>query len=180
MIEPEADITAQFEADMARLGNRVILRPQVRMRCWTHAGRVGADTLQIDFVGELEGRLLGFEMKRAPDRCAVLGGYLAQASQYAAGIIGANAADRVPQAWIGKPLVAVFVRTKMTDANQHLLDHARASHRLFGPLNVGFVVRERRGICLRLCAERFWTEWSGYHGAFENKLSRVGSGVFQA
>jgi len=162
-LETEAEISADLVSELTRLGpERCVFRPEVRMLCWTHATRSKADVLRIDFVAELEGRLIGIEVKKPPEHSSDLGRYLLQSAQYAAGVIAANVAD-VPQHWIGKPLVAVFLRTKLTGAHERLRDHAATAPRLFGPANVGFVTKERRGLCLRLCAERFWTEWSGYH-----------------
>lgn len=149
------------------------------MLCWTHSSRAKPDSLRIDFIIELEGRLLGVEVKRPPEHSSDLGRYLVQSAQYAVGVIGANTAD-IPQSWIGRPIEAVFIRTKLTGAHQRLREHAYAAHRLFGPANVGFLTIERRGICLRLCAERFWTEWRGYHQGMLTKVSRVGSGQFTA
>lgn len=176
-LESEAEISAQLEVDLNRLGGRCTYRKEVRMICWTHAQRSKADVLRIDYVAELEGRLLGIEVKKAPEKSADLGRYLLQAAQYSAGVISANRAE-IPQTWIGKPLVAVFLRTKLTGAHERLRDHAACAPRLFGPANVGFVTRERRGLCFRLSAERFWTEWSGYHQGMLNKASRVGNGSF--
>ena len=149
------------------------------MVCWTHSLRAKADILRIDFVAELDGRLLGIEVKKPPEHSRDLGLYMVQSAQYAAGVIGANVAD-VPQEWIGRPLEAVFIRTKLTGAHQRLRDHTYAAHRLFGPANVGFVTRERRG-CACACAP----SGSGPNGAVTiracyGKVSRIGSGLFTA
>lgn len=175
--QTEAEISAELVADLRRLGDRCLFRPEVRMLCWTHAMKSKPDPLRIDFVAELDGRILGIEVKRAPTRASELGQYLLQASQYAVGVIAANPAN-VPQKWTGRPVEAVFVRTKLTRCDEFMHSHAMAAHRLFGAANVGFVTREARGLCLRLCAERFWTEWSGYHQGMLTKITRVGSGRF--
>jgi hypothetical protein len=175
--QSEAEISAELVADLRRLSDRCLFRSEVRMLCWTHAMKGKPDPLRIDFVMELEGRILGIEVKRAPTRAAELGQYLLQASQYAVGVIAANGAE-VPQKWTGRPLEAVFVRTKFTRADEYMRQHAFAAHRLFGAANVGFLTREARGLCLRLCGERFWTEWTGYHQGMLAKVTRAGSGTF--
>jgi hypothetical protein len=177
--QTEAEISAELVADLHRLGDRCLFRPEVRMLCWTHARKGNPDPLRIDFIMELDGRILGIEVKRAPARASELGQYLLQASQYAVGVIAANAAS-VPQKWTGRPVEAVFVRTKLTRCDDFMKQHAMAAHRLFGPANVGFVTKESRGLCLRLCGERFWTQWSGYHQGMLAKITRVGSGKFGA
>jgi len=177
-LESEAEISAWLEAELTRLTeSRCVFRREVRMLCWTHSARAQADTLRIDFVAEIEGRLIGIECKKAPSQQVDLGRYLLQSGQYANGIIGAN--THIPQQWTGRPLVAVFLRTKLTGAHEGIRNHAYCAHRLFGPANVGFLTKEKRGLCLRLSGERFWTEWSGYHQGMLNKNARIGSGSFQ-
>ena len=110
-VETEAQISAELVGELTKLGERCTFRPEVRMVCWTHSLRAKADILRIDFVAELDGRLLGIEVKKPPEHSRDLGLYMVQSAQYAAGVIGANVAD-VPQEWIGRPLEAVFIRTE--------------------------------------------------------------------
>jgi len=170
----EKELSAELRATLDRLGSRCVYHTEVGVACWTHGLRKQADRLRIDYALELDGRLLGIEVKAPPDKCADLGRDLLQCAQYAAGYITSNRAE-VPQSWIGRPFEAVFLCTRAGDADDMLLDHFRSSHRLFGPSNVGLVMRERRGLCLRLCAARFWTEWSGYHQGMLRKGIRVGN-----
>lgn len=174
----ETALSAAFANHLTRLRDRCVWRAEVWMRCWTHAACERADRLRIDYVAELDGRLVGFEIKAPAESAADLGRQLVQCSQYAAGIIAANHAD-VPQGWIGKPLIGVFLRTTVGRADEFMRDHLRCAPRLYGAANVGFAVFENRGLCLRLCGERFWTEWRGYHQGMLDKTSRRGNGKFR-
>lgn len=175
----EAEISAQLRSELDRLGDRCIWRSEVWMLCWTHTTRAQADRLRIDYVAELDGRLIGIEAKAPAEHAADLGRHLLQCAQYAAGKIGANRAE-VPQSWIGKPLAGVFLRTKLTRTDAWMERHAFCAHRLYGPANVGFIVREARGLCLRLSGERFWTEWRGWNQGRLTTHARVGNGSFRA
>ena len=179
VLATEAEISAQLCADLARLADRCIFRPEVWMLCWTHTIRGQPDRLRIDFVAELDGRLIGIEAKAPAQHAAELGRDLLQCAQYAAGKIGANRSE-VPNTWIGKSLAGVFLRTRVSRHDEWMEKHAFAAHRLYGPANVGFLVRERRGLCLRLCGERWWTEWSGWNQGRLTTHARVGNGSFRA
>jgi hypothetical protein len=171
----ESEIRAELELDLHRLGDRCIWRAEVWMICWTHSLRDQADRLRIDYVAELDGRLVGIEAKAPAAKCSDLGRDLLQCVQYAAGKIGVNRAE-VPNHWIGQPLAGVFLRTKSARQDPRFLEHARASHRLYGPANVGYVTREcYNGLVLRLCSERFGTERRGYHQGMLVKSHRVGN-----
>ena len=178
----EAELRQKLDAQLDRIAaqGRCKYVREVWMLCWTHSMREQADRLRIDYVVNLEGRLIGIEAKIMAGQPADLGRHLAQCAQYAAGKIAANRAD-VPQSWIGKPLDAVFLCTNSKDHRApHIGDHYHASHRLFGPLNVGYVASEpRKGLVLRLAAERFWTEERGYHAGMMNKGVRVGNSTQQ-
>lgn len=174
----EAEISAGLQEDLVRLGDRCIWHREVWMLCWTHSKRMQADRLRIDYVIELDGRLLGIEVKAPPPHMSDLGRYLVQCSQYAAGKIGANRSD-IPQSWIGRPIEGVFLRTRTTGAHDMMMQHFRAAHRLYGPANVGFVTKERHtGLTLLLCGNRFWTESRGYNQGMLIKSSQVGSQKF--
>lgn len=175
----EAVISETLKHDLDSLSDRCIWRSEVWMLCWTHSLREKADRLRIDFVAELDGRLIGIEAKAPAEHAAELGRDLLQCAQYAAGKIAANRAE-VPQHWIGRPLAGVFLRTKCSRTDDWMWRHTHSAHRLYGPANVGFLVREPRGLCLRLCGERFWTEWSGWHQGMLKKASRVGNSQFRA
>lgn len=175
----EADIARDLKHELDRLGDRCVWRSEVWMLCWTHSTRKQADRLRIDFVVELEGRLIGIETKAPAKQAVELGRHLLQCAQYSAGVIAANRSD-VPQRWIGKPLAGVFLRTRLQRNDAFMERHALSAHRLYGPANVGFFTVEERGICLRLSGERFWTEWSGWHQGMLTKTSRIGSGQFVA
>ena len=175
----EAALSAELRETFARLGARCVWRSEVWMMCWTHALREHPDRLRIDYVVELDGRLIGVEVKAQAAKSSDLGRQLVQCAQYAAGAVAVNRAD-VPSHWIGKPLAGVFLRTKWAEpSTPRRIDHAKAAHRLFGPANVGFVIMEPWGMCLRLCAERFWTERRGWHQGMLQKAARVGNGSFQ-
>lgn len=177
-VPTEAELSAALKEDLARLGSRCVWVEEVWMLCWTHSVRAQADRLRIDYVIELDGRLLGIEVKAPPGKMADLGRDLLQCAQYAAGKIAANRAD-VPQSWIGRPLEAVFLKTKTTGAHDQMMQHFRAAHRLYGPANVGFLTKEHhKGLTFLLCAERFWTERYGYHQGMLVKNNRVGNGSF--
>lgn len=140
--------------------------------------RAQADRLRIDYVVELDGRLLGVEVKGPPEHMSDLGRDLLQCAQYAAGKIAANRSD-IPQSWIGRPLEAVFLKTKTTGAHDMMMQHFRSAHRLYGPANVGFVTKEHHtGLTLLLCGNRFWTERRGYNQGMLVKNVRIGNGSF--
>lgn len=174
----ERDLVTQLHATLDRLGDRCVWRAEVWMHCWTHALRGSADRLRIDIVAELDGRLLGFEVKAPAQQAVELGRDLLQCAQYAAGAIAPNRAE-VPRRWIGQSLTAVFLRTTANRSDDFMAAHYRCAPRIYGPANVGFAVRESRGLCLRLSGERFWTEWSGYHQGMLTKLARVGAGTYE-
>lgn len=174
----ESSISAALRGQLDGLGDRCIWREEVWMLCWTHSLRRQADRLRIDYVAELDGRLIGIETKAPPEHAVDIGRYLLQCAQYASGIVAPNRQE-VPQRWIGKPLAGVFLRTKLYRKDEWIMEHLRAAPRLYGPANVGFLTREKRGLCLRLSGERFWTEWRGWHQGMLNKASRVGNGSFQ-
>jgi len=174
----EREISARLDEALDRLGARCIWRPEVSMLCWTHSIRAQADRLRIDRVLELEGRLLGIEVKAPPAQQADLGRDLLQCAQYAVGIVAPNRAE-VPATWIGRSLEAVFLATALTGCHEGIIDHWRCAHRLFGPANVGFVCRTRDdALSLRLCGERFWCERYGYHQGMLKRTARVGNGRF--
>lgn len=174
----EPNLCRALEADLDRLGERCLWRDQVWMLCWTHTLRGWADRLRIDYVAELDGRLVGIEVKAPAEHAAELGRDLLQCAQYSAGKIGANRAE-VPQRWIGQALAGVFLRTKHSRQDDWMRQHTFAAHRLYGPANVGFLVKEERGLCLRLSGERFWTEWSGWNQGRLTTNARVGNGRFR-
>ena len=175
----EAALSAELRETFARLGARCVWRSEVWMTCWTHALREKPDRLRIDYVVELDNRLVGVEVKAPAEHAATLGKQLLQCAQYAAGKIAPNRAD-IPSHWIGKPLDGVFLRTRpAAENNEWLHNHTFAAHRLYGPANVGFLVMERRGLCLVLCGNRFWTEWRGWNQGMLQKAARVGNGSFQ-
>lgn len=176
----EAQISAQLKQDLNRLGDRCVWRDEVWMICWTHSLREQADRLRIDFVAELDGRLIGIETKAPAEHASDLGRHLVQCSQYAAGKIAANRAE-VPQHWIGKGLAAVFLRTKVGRRDEWMEKHTFAARRLYGPANVGFLLRDDpRGLCLTLSGERWWTEWRGWNQGRLTTHARVGNGSFRA
>jgi hypothetical protein len=174
----EAELSADLVSELTRLGERCVFHPEVWMLCWTHSLRQQADRLRIDYVAEIDGRLIGIEVKAAAEHAAELGRDLVQCAQYAAGIIAANRPE-VPQHWIGKPLAGVFLRTKYNRQNDWMERHTFAAHRLYGPANVGFLVKEKRGLCLRLCGERWWTEWRGWNQGRLTDHAPTGSGKFR-
>lgn len=178
--ESERDLVARLHAELDRLGQRCVWRQEVWMLCHTHAARKGMERLRIDVVADLDGRLIGIEAKAPPQQAVEIGRALLQCAQYAAGIIAPANRDGLPRAWIEQPLTAVFLLQNQVRQDDFMARHRDAAHRLFGPANVGFLVRERYGLCLRLSAERFWTERRGYHQGMLTKLSRGGSGTFQA
>ena len=171
----EAQISTQLKLELDELGDRCVWRDEVWMVCWTHRIRDQADRLRIDFVAELDGRLIGIEAKAPAEHASDLGRHLLQCAQYAAGLIAANRSE-VPQHWIGKPLSAVFLRTKVGRRDEWMEKHTFAARRLYGPANVGFLLREPRGLCLTLSGERWWTQWSGWNQGRLTTHARVGNG----
>ena len=184
-----------FSAELERRLNLLVAAgrcewsKEIRMVCFTHAARAAGEVLRIDYVAMIDGILVGFEVKRAPDRPAEIGQFCYQASQYACGVIGANASHKGVDKWTGKPLFAVFVVTRSWDRSgwnrptintlQYLDAHLEAAHRLWGPANVGFLTWECRypeAFELHLCADRVWSfEW-GWHRGMVEKGSRSGNG----
>lgn len=179
MTEPELSADLLKRLEILKDCGRADFAKEVRMVCYTHASKASPVTLRIDYVVNLDGLLIGFEVKRAPEAAADLGRYLTQCAQYACGLIGAAMIDRVNPEWIGKALYAVFLVSTTSGCSDMVLSHGRAAHRLFGPQNVSFFVRQCRhddGFELRLCAERVWCKESGWHRGMVNKAGRSGNG----
>lgn len=174
----ETALKEDLERRLSALGDRVEWRKEVWLLCWTHSLREQADRLRVDYVIQIDGdaRLLGIEVKAAPDKAADFGRAMLQCVQYSFGAVAPATEDRIPRKWIGRPLSAVFLRTDTKALRAYVGDHARASHRLFGPANVGHLFVVSRGLEMRLCGERFWTEWSGFHQGLLNKSARRGNG----
>ena len=120
------------------------------MVCWTHSLRAKVDILRIDFVAELDGRLLGIKIKDRRSIVATLAFTWSSPPNTRRGLSGRTSPMclRNGSAVRSKP---VFIPKKLTGTHRRLQDHAYAASRLTGPANVGFVTRERRGLCLR-CA----------------------------
>ena len=184
MYEPltEPQLKARLESVFAALEGRCIWRKEVRMLCWTHAGRVKADMLRIDYVLQLDdGPLVGVEVKAPLKRAAELGQSLFQATQYAAGMVAPSTPDRIVQSWVGKPLLAVFLYTQWGALDAYVVKHADAAQRLYGPANVGMLgLDPHHGLKLTLCADRLWSTTYGWnHGSIARKNPRSGNGSFR-
>ena len=183
--DTEKDISLDLEERLNALQSaaRCEWHKEVRMQCYTHSLRGKPDALRIDYVAKIDGILVGFEVKKTPEKAADLGRYLLQCAQYAHGTIGASTSDRINVEWIGQAMLAVFLVTSNHLAGDYVLTHGRAAHRLFGPANVGFFNRDcRHADCfdLRLCGGRIWSKEGGWHRGMVNKSARVGNGSFQA
>ena len=177
---PEAAVCAKLEAYLDRMGERVVLYRQVRMLCFTHANRVRPANLRIDYVARIDdGPIVGIEVKAAITEAADLGRALFQCSQYAAGVIGSATCDRIAPNLVGQPLAAVLLYTDVKGMTDYVKRHGWAAHRLYGPANVGFLFNVSRGLEMRLCGERYWTEWSGWHQGMISKGYRSGNGTFK-
>lgn len=175
--ELSADILRRLDALVD--SGRAVVAKEVRMLCFTHAGSSKPATLRIDYIVCLDGLLIGIEVKAAPDKAADLGRDLTQCAQYQAGVIGAATIGRVPPEWVGKALFATFLATTAQGCSDFLLEHFRSAHRLYGPQNVGFVIRQcRHADCfeLRLCGDRAWSKEWGWHRGLLNKSARSGNG----
>lgn len=177
----EAEIGTLLDAALDRLGDRCKWRSEVRMLLW-QPGRLGqAASGRIDRVLELDGQLLGIEVKGPPERAATLGEYFCQARDYACGQIAPAITMRCPTMWTGQQLRAVFLAFDTTTlrGREFYAGHAIAAERLFGPASVGFVdghaLREGE-LVLRLCAGRFWSARWGYNGSLVGHRHRLGSG----
>lgn len=177
---PEADVSAALREHLDRLTSegRCIYRPEVWLGVWTHALRGQMDRLRIDYVMSLDGGpLIGIEVKRRPDSEADLGRHMRQCSQYAAGIIAVQAADRIVPAWLGQPLMAVFLRVDQRGMDEAVQQSAKAAVRLFGPSNVGFAyVTKRNGVNLNIGGDRWWCERYGYRANAMDRTVRIGNG----
>lgn len=159
--------------------DRCTWRPEVRMVCLAHASKGAPTTLRIDYVANLDGILVGFEVKKPPETPADLGRALVQCAQYSQGIIGVATVDRVPPTWIGQSLLATFLVSDASFTSEHVQEHGHYAHRLFGPANVGFMRRtgrEPRAFELYLCAERAWSDEWGWHRGIIGKTARSGNG----
>lgn len=171
----EAEVKLALESDLDRMADRCVWRSEVWMLCWTHSLRTAPDRLRIDYVVELDQRLIGIEAKAPATHASDIGRDMLQCAQYSAGKIGVNRAE-IPNRWIGQPLAGVFLRTKVERRDEYMLKHYEASHRLYGPANVGYVAKERhKGVVLWMCGNRFWSERYGYNQGMLTKLHRVGN-----
>jgi hypothetical protein len=168
----------EFRLNVLSESHRCIWRAEVRMLCYTHAARGSEpETLRIDYIAMLDGILVGFEVKRPPDRPAELGRCLWQCAQYAQGIIGAATVEKVPQDWIGKALLGVFLVSDASYCTPHTQSHGQYAHRLYGPANVGFLRRKYLDeFELFLCADRAWSKEWGWHRGLVHKSARSGNG----
>ena len=178
---PEREVCAYIESQFERLGSRIEWYKQVRMLCWTHTLKDEPARLRIDYVVRIDGGLpLGIEAKASLNHPADLGRGLLQCVQYAFGLIASATPERIAPELVNLPLQAVFLWAETDLMPQTVVNHREMAHRLFGPANVGFAAMENRGLELRLCAEKFWNEWSGYHGGgiVTNKVYRSGNGTF--
>lgn len=179
----EAEVSAGLRTHLERLAaeGRCEWRPEVRLLAWTHASKTRADTLRIDYVCSFDGGpLVGIEVKRRPDQPVELGRALFQCAQYAAAVVAPQLATRVPQAWVGQPLKAVFLRVDRRGMRETVEEHAKAAVRLYGPANVGFLhVTRWNGVLLNIGGDRWWCERWGYRANAFDRGSRVGNGRFR-
>jgi hypothetical protein len=179
----ERELCARFVKHLERLqgAGRCEWAPQVRMLHWRHAQDAERAIVRIDYVARMDGGpLIGLEAKKAPAKAADLGRYLKQCSDYADSVIAGS--TTTPQAWVGRPLKAVFLVVEIENAADYIRQHYMQATRLMGPFNVGFVRRRHDGLQLYLCdEENWWCEAWGYsaHAMSRNSNRRVGNGSFK-
>lgn len=147
------------------------------MLCFTHAAKNLPQTLRIDYIAELDGLLIGIEVKAPPDKAVELGRDLFQCAQYAQGIIAPHV--NTPQEWVGKALWGVFFASDGRYCREYVRQHGTYAQRLYGPANVGFLNRRcRHADCFELfmSGERAWSKEWGWHRGMIKKASRTGNG----
>lgn len=179
---PETEVSAELRQTFIRMqaAGRCTWMEEVRLMCWTHAQKSRPDFLRIDYVARLDsGPLLGFEVKRRPERPAELGAHLAQCGQYSAGLVTAQIFQSAEcRSWQDQPLAAVFLRVDAEGMDPYVLEHAKAAVRLWGPMNVGFAkIRPKHGLFLQLgTSERWYSERDGYRADAFDRTAKFGSG----
>jgi hypothetical protein len=181
----EQQLALLFDSALDRLGQRCVWRREVPLLLW-RPGELGMPARgRIDRVARIDaGPLLGFELKATPHQSAAIGEYFAQSATYAAGQVAPAAPGKLPVAWTGRPLHAVFLAFDTEPLRyppyQHVGRHAVAAESLFGPAKVGFVdsrVLQLGELRLRLCRHGFWSAHYGYNKNTSRQRYRIGSGT---
>lgn len=151
---------------------------EVRLLSWGHISDGKPHVMRADFVVTWDdGPLIAIECKGRFEARTDLGKVLSQAGDYARAEVGANAIDKVPPSWVGKPIWAAalaFDYQNSSERSQRAMDEA---HRLYGPRNVGFLTVDRwQGLKFTLGADRYWSEEYRWRVGACLRGLRVGSG----
>lgn len=168
-----ARLTERFSA--LRDEGRCQFAREVRVLSWGHIGK-GQQVIRPDFVVSLDDSpLVAVECKGRFEQPVELGRALSQCDDYARAKIGANDVASVPVRWMEMPIWAAALAFDTAASAASVQAHRVMADRIVGPRNVGFLVRESRGLCFTLGGERWWSQWNGWRaGAFARGV-RLGS-----
>jgi hypothetical protein len=186
----EARIVERLELRFKELSEqgRCIFAKEVRVLTWGHISEGTPRMVRPDFVVSWDhGPLVAIECKGRFEDRTDLGRALSQSADYARAKIGINAADRVPQDWLDRPIWAAALAYDYTNCELKIKTAHEEAHRIYGPRNVGFLKtlifvsdQEKRGIVFTLGGERYWSEERGWRKDALVRGVRVGSGRIDA